>query len=283
LAKAHHPDLNPGDAAAAERFKTISVANELLSDPKTRARFDAGEIDAAGQERAPRTTYRDYAESESGHRYGPGGPGSAEWSNADFSDIFGSIFGEGGGRGGGTKSRGRDALFSLSADFLAALNGATQRLTLPSGAVLDVKIPPGTTDGQVLRIRGQGDVARNGGPPGDALIEVHVGEHAFFKRDGRDVRLDLPVTLGEAVLGGPVQVPTPGGPVRMRIPAHSDTGVVLRLRGRGAPAHGDQGAGDLYATLRVVIGPPDPALETFLAGWARDVAFEPRKAMEVRP
>jgi len=160
------------------------------------------------------------------------------------------------------------------------VTGATRRLTLPDGRTLDVKLPPGTLDGQVLRLRGQGGGGWNGGSSGDALVEITIAPHRFFTRDGNDIRLDLPVTLTEAILGGPVEVPTPSGPVRMHIPAGSDTGTRLRLRRRGVPAHAGQDAGDLYAALRVVVGKPDAALEAFLKDWKPEDPVSPRQAME---
>jgi len=280
LAKQHHPDLNPGNAQAEERFKAISAANELLSDPEKRGQFDRGEIDATGQARAPRPSYRDYAEGEPGRRYGPAGSQAREWSAADLDDIFGDLFNEGLRPGPRPPMRGRDEHYALTTDFLDAVNGATRRLTLPDGRILDVKIPPGTADGQVLRLRGQGGASPNGGTNGDALIGIHVTPHRFFSRDGQNIRLELPVSLREAVLGGPIEVPTPGGPVRMRIPPHSDSGTELRLRCRGVPAHGDQVAGDLYARLRLVVGPPDAALEAFLRDWKPEHPTDPRRAME---
>jgi DnaJ-class molecular chaperone len=280
LAKQHHPDLNPGNAKAEAQFKEVSAANELLSDPDKRARFDRGEIDAEGQEQAPRQTYRDYADSEPGRRYGHAGPASGGWSQEDLSDLFGGMFNQGRRDGAGSPIRGEDEHYTLTTPFLDAVLGATQRLTLPDGRTLDVKIPPGTTDGQVLRLRSQGGAGWNSGPAGDALIEIRVAPHAYFTRDGQDIRLDLPVSLQEAVLGGPVEVRTPAGPVRMRIPPHADSGTELRLRGRGVPAHGGMPAGDLYATLRVVVGKPDAALEEFLRNWKPEQPANPRQAME---
>ena len=169
---------------------------------------------------------------------------------------------------------------ALVASFLDAVNGATRRLTLPDGRTLDLKIPPGIANGHTLRLRGQGGDGSEGGGNGDALIEIDVSSHAFYRRDGSDIRLMLPVSLREAVLDGPVEVPTPGGPVRMRIPAASDSGTELRLRGRGVPAQGGQPAGDLYATLRVMLGTPDPALIAFLQGWTPEHPDDPRRAME---
>jgi DnaJ-class molecular chaperone len=280
LAKQHHPDLNPGNAKAEERFKVVSAANELLSDPERRGQFDRGEIDAAGHERAARPSYRDYAEGEPGRRYGPAGPQSPGWSPEDLEAMFGSMFGEDFRPGGQTQRRGGDERYSLTTEFLEAINGATRRLTLPEGRTLDVKIPPGMADGEVLRLRGQGGKGSNGGADGDALIEIHIAPHRFFRRDGQDIRLELPVSLSEAVLGGSIDVPTPGGIVRMRVPPHSDSGTELRLRGRGVPAHGGLAKGDMYATLQVVLGTPDAALEDFLRNWKPEHLVDPRRTME---
>ncbi|MDR3373094.1 MAG: J domain-containing protein [Ancalomicrobiaceae bacterium] len=271
LAKQHHPDLNPGNSAAEARFKAISAANSLLSDVETRGKFDRGEIDASGQERRPQPNYRDFADADTGRRYSRSGANPRDWSDDSFDDIFGSMFHE---SDGARRMGGQDHLFSITIDFLEAVNGATKRLGLPDGADFDVKIPAGTDDGQVLRLRGKG------GAPGDALIEVHVAPHAVFHRDGQDIRLDLPVSFAEAVLGGSVEVPTPAGPVRMKVPPHSDTATKLRLRGRGVPAHGGRSAGDLIATLRLVFGPTDAALEAFLRDWAPDHPNNPRQTME---
>jgi DnaJ-class molecular chaperone len=282
LAKQLHPDLNPGNATAEERFKAVSAANALLSDPVARGKFDRGEIDAEGHERRPQDgtrgpSYREYAEAETGRRYA--------WREEDLSDLFSSVFGEGGfdeARSSGAKRarRGHNEHYTLTIEFLDAVNGAVPRLTLPDGRVLDVKIPPGTVDGQTLRLRGQGGRGTNSGPNGDALIDIQVKPHRFFTRDDQDIRLDLPVSLSEAVLGGPVEVPTPQGKVRMHVPKHSDSGTKLRLRGRGVAAHGKVAAGDLYATLRVAIGKPDTALEEFLRSWKPEPAPDPRRTME---
>lgn len=277
LAKRYHPDLNPGNADAEARFKVIAAANELLSDPDKRARFDNGEIDAAGQERARPPPYEHYASGQEGRRYGHASPQPEAWSAGDFGDIFGSMFG--GDRHPAGPRRGADQRYTLVAGFLDAVNGATRRLTLPDGRILDVKIPPGTSGGHTLRLRGQGGIGSDSGGNGDALIEIEVSSHPFFRRDGADIRLVLPVSLQEAVLGGLVEVPTPGGPVRMRIPASSDSGTELRLRGRGVPAVAGQPAGDLYATLRIAIGTPDKALIAFLQDWTPDQITDPRRTM----
>ena len=282
LAKKHHPDLNPGNAKAEETFKTVSVANDLLSDPDKRARFDRGEIDQSGQERPRQPSYRNYAEGDPGRRYSRAGESAEGWNADDLGEIFGSMFNEQNRASEQAPRRGRDEHYTLKTAFLDAINGATRRLTLPDGRTLDVVIPPGTSEGQTLRLRGQGGQGHNGGPAGDALIEIKVASHRHFKRDGRDIRLDLPVSLREAVLGAAIEVPTPGGHVRMQIPPASDNGAALRLRGRGVPAHAGSPAGDLYATLRVVLGKPDPALEEFLSNWTPEHPIDPRKTMEER-
>jgi DnaJ-class molecular chaperone len=283
LAKKHHPDLNPGNAEAEARFKEITAANDLLSDPDKRARYDRGEIDETGAERPPRQYYRDFAEGAGGARYRPQESMHAE----DVEDLFASFFGgRGGGPGGagaGTRfrARGMDRAYSLTIDFLEAVNGTKTRITLPEGESLDVTIPPGLADGQVLRLRGKGTPGLGeDAPPGDALVEVHVRPHPHFRRVGDDIHLDLPISLAEAVLGAKIAVPTIAGPVSMTVPAQSDTGKVLRLRGRGVPAHGQRPAGDEYVTLRVTVGPdPDGALAAFLKDWAPRQGFDPRAAM----
>jgi DnaJ-class molecular chaperone len=279
LAKVHHPDLNPGNAVAEEKFKSVSAANELLSDPEKRARFDRGELDAAGQERPSGAGYRQHAESTAGQRYRYRDPGIDPWNDADFSDLFGTMFNQSQRTSNGPR-QGEDQRYTLTAAFLDAVNGATRRLTLPDGRTLDVRIPPGTSQGQVLRLRGQGSAGAAGAPAGDALIEIDIAPHRFFERRGNDISLVLPVTMAEATLGASVRVPTPTGPVMLRIPPHSDSGAALRLRGRGVPKHPGGAAGDLHATLRIVVGPPDPALEAFLKTWTPAQTFNPRTEME---
>jgi DnaJ-class molecular chaperone len=280
LAKKHHPDLNPGDKKGEEFFKKLAGANSLVSDPDKRGRFDRGEIDAAGQERAAQPSYRDHAQGDPGQRYSRAGGSGQGWDGDDFSDIFGTMFNQGRQRGASYQARGQDERYSLTTEFLDAINGVTRRLTLPDGRTLDVKIPAGTLDGLIMRLKGQGGHGLNDGPAGDALIEIHVLPHAFFERDGQDIRLVLPVSLAEAVLGGAIEVRTPKGSVSMRIPAGSDSGTELRLRGRGVPTTKNHAAGDLYVTLRVFVGPPDQALTDFLREWTPTTPFRPRSAME---
>jgi DnaJ-class molecular chaperone len=176
--------------------------------------------------------------------------------------------------------RGQDTLYRLEVGFLDAVNGGTSRVILPDGSSLDVTIPAGLRDGQVLRLRGKGGPGLGGGPAGDALVEVSVKPHPHFTRDGDNIRLDLPISLTEAVLGGKVDVPTPTGAVRMAVPKGSNTGSVLRLKGKGVP-RADGGRGDEYVTLRIVLPEtPDPALETFVAGWDAGKTQNPRRHLE---
>jgi DnaJ-class molecular chaperone len=273
LAKKLHPDLNPGNKRAEEQFKEASAAYDLLSDADKRARFDRGEIDASGAERPQRRYYRDFAE-------GGGSPYSNDAGFADFAasdDILSQIFG-GEGRFN-MRMRGADVHYGLELDFLDAINGGKRQITLPDGSVLDVNIPPGTRDGQILRLRGKGRPGNRGGPPGDALIEIHVRPHRIFVRKGDDIHIDLPISLSEAVLGGKVRVPTPSGPVTMTVPRWSNTGTVLRLKEKGVPRV-EGSRGDEFVTLRVMLPEkPDPELEKFVANWRG--AYSPRQAMEI--
>jgi DnaJ-class molecular chaperone len=279
LAKQFHPDLNPGKPEAEERFKAVSAAYDLLSDPEKRARYDRGEIDESGAER-PRTYYRSYAEGAAGRKYQPEG----EMDLGDLEDLF-AAFGSGRGRrqrgGEGFKARGGDRHYTLTVDFVEAATGGKQRLSLAPEEWLDVTIPAGITDGQVLRLRGKGGPGFGGGPAGDALIEVHIAPHPLFRREGDDIRIDLPVSLAEVVLGGRVPVPTITGPVTMTIPKGSDTGSQLRLRGKGIQRKGNPG--DQYVTLKVVVGQAsDPELAEFLEKWAPRHPFNPREGVSAR-
>lgn len=275
LAKKHHPDLNPGDAKAEALFKEITAANEILGDEDKRARFDRGEIDINGVEQAPRYHY---SRAGAGDAAGGFHDEAAFADIGGFEDLFASFMSR---RGGGQefRSRGSDLQFSMEVDFLEAVNGSTKTVTLPDGKALDVKIPAGMRDGQTLRLRGKGSPGFGSGTAGDALIEVRVKPHRFFTRDGDDIRLDLPVTIAEAVLGGKVKVPTPTGSVQVALKPHSDSGTVLRLRGKGVPKrHG--GHGDMLVTLRIVLPQtPDPDLTAFLEGWSGRNATDPRKHM----
>jgi DnaJ-class molecular chaperone len=271
LAKKHHPDLNPGKSEAEDKFKGISAAYGLLSDTEKRGRFDRGEIDAAGNERQPeRPFYRSYGDSAGRAKY----RAEEAFGPDDWEGIFGQAFGERVKRGS-TKARGSDVRYALTVEFLEAATGAKRRVNLPDGRTLDVTIPAGLEDGQVLRLRGQGMAGPGGGPAGDALIEVSVASHGFFRREGNDLILDLPVSLGEAVLGARVPVPTIKGPVFLTIPPNSNTGTRLRLKERGIAG------GHQFVDLKIVL-PPDvePELAEFLKSWNPKHPFDPRKALE---
>jgi DnaJ-class molecular chaperone len=274
LAKKFHPDLNPGDKSAEDKFKDVSAAYDLLGDPEKRGRFDRGEIDAQGVEKPQRRYYRDFADR------GETGPFTSDQGFADFNDadILSEIFGR---RGANMKMRGGDVRYHLTVDFLSAVNGAKPQLALPDGSDITVTIPPGTRDGQVLRLKGKGRPGYNGGEPGDALIEIEVRPHPVFTRDNDDIRIELPVSLSEAVLGGKVKAPTPTGAVMLTVPKGANTGTVLRLKGKGV-AKAQGGHGDQYVTLKVVLPEkPDPELEEFITRWSKSKAYDPRRTMEV--
>ena len=273
LAKKLHPDLNPGNKKAEEQFKEVSSAYDLLSDPEKRARFDRGEIDATGAERPRQRFYRDFADTD--HAYADAS-GFEDFAAGD--DIIAEILRR--QAQARANAPGADLHFRLAVDFLDAVNGATLRLTVPNSETLEVKIPPGVEDGQVLRLRGKGAPGRGTGKPGDALVEIAVNPHRFFTREGDDIHLELPITLTEAVLGGEVPVPTPTGTVMMRVPKNSNAGATLRLRGKGVH-RASGGHGDELVRLKVMLPPgPDPELETFVSGWVTGRAHDPRRGMQ---
>jgi DnaJ-class molecular chaperone len=275
LAKRHHPDLHPGDAKAAERFQELNNANDLLSDPERRARFDRGEIDAEGHEVPPRGPfYRDFHGGAGGERYSGTQQGEAGFTEDDIAAFFSRHF-NARGPGGSMQAPGADLHYALTLGFLEAANGTSRRVLLPDGRALDVKIPAGIEDGHTIRLKGQGRPGQGGGPPGDALIEVAVAPHPFLRRAGDDVIIDLPVTLKEAVLGASVSVPTIKGHVKLTIPPGSGEGTRLRLRGRGIRQ------GHQFVQLKVAVPPGDePALAEFLRGWTPASPFDPRAGME---
>ncbi|GIK50824.1 MAG: molecular chaperone DnaJ [Alphaproteobacteria bacterium] len=270
LAKELHPDVRPGDKAAEERFKKATAAFNLLSDPTTKARFDRGEIDADGNERmAFGSRPRQGARAHAGAGAGPG-PGADAF---DLGDIFSDLFGPGFGSSRSyTRMRGRDIRFTLEVDFLDAVNGARKRISLAEGRTLDVAIPAGVETGQVLRLKNQGGPGVQGGPAGDALVELNVKPHPFFRREGQDIHMDLNISLTEAVEGGKIQAPTPTGPVTLTIPAGSNTGKVLRLKGKGVSGQGDQ-----FVRLQVVLPEiPDEELKRFVKKWPKRDYTPPR-------
>jgi DnaJ-class molecular chaperone len=272
LAKKLHPDLNPGDAEAEEKFKEIAGAYDVVGDAEKRKRFDSGEIDAAGAERPRQSYYRDYASSEDNHPYS---------NNSGFADFMDSEdgFAELLRRSARAQAnrRGHDIEYRLPIEFVESIAGTNKRLTLPDGGTLDVTIPPGIVEGQVLRLRGKGAPGSGEGGFGDALIEVEIKADPSFKRQGDDIYLELPITLTEAVLGARIRVPTPTGAVTMAVPKGSNTGSVLRLRGKGAPRHAG-GCGDQFVKLKVMLPKePDPELEAFVSGWGNGKTYNPRE------
>ena len=276
LAKKLHPDLNPGDAAAEERFKQVSGAYSLLSDEDKRRRFDAGEIDASGAERPQQQYYRDFAGRPGTDGRYENRAGFADFAQAD--DIIAELFRQQAERA--RRAPGADLHYRLAVDFLDAVNGATRRLSLPQGGSIDVTIPPGVKEGQVLRLRGKGAPSPGEGPPGDALVEIAVNPHRFFTRQGDDIHLELPVTIKEAVLGARVRVPTPTGTVMLAVPKGSDNGAVLRLKGKGVAKRGG-GHGDELVRLKLMLpSEPDAELEAFLSGWEPAPDDDPRRNLQ---
>jgi DnaJ-class molecular chaperone len=274
LAKKLHPDLNPGNREAEERFKEVAGAYDILSDKDKRRRYDDGEIDATGAERPQQRFYKDYA-SQSESPYA----NSAGFSDfAESDDILAEFLKQ--QAHARANARGPDLSYRLSVSFLDAVNGATVRLNLPEGGTLDVRIPPGIVDGQVLRLRGKGGAGRGHGKAGDALVEISIEPHRFFTRQGDEIHVQIPVTLTEAVLGGRINVPTAAGPVTMTVPKNSNTGTVLRLKGKGVSRPGG-GSGDQFVKLEVMLPPrPDTALETFLSSWEAGKLYDPRQDMQ---
>ncbi|MEZ5818360.1 MAG: J domain-containing protein [Hyphomicrobiaceae bacterium] len=268
LAKELHPDVNPDNPEAAERFKRVTAAYEIIGDPERRQAFDRGEIDASGE---PRRSYH----GASAGRGSPGGPGGPDFG---FSDIFSDLFGQRGprGPGAGFSLRGQDMRYTLDVDFMEAVLGTKKRVTMPEGGQLDLNVPEGVTDGQVLRLKGKGGPGIRGGEPGDALVEVRVKPHPYFKRQGDDILVDIPITIDEAVLGGKIEVPTAAGRVTLTLPKGASSGRAFRLKGKGArnPATGTYG--DQIVTVRITLPPKiDESLEYFLAEWRKKNTYDP--------
>ncbi len=256
LAKELHPDTNK-DKAAAERFSRVTAAYDLLSDKDKRARFDRGEIDGDGNPAAP-------------FGFGGGGGGGGfrpQSGGADFGDIFEGLFGGRAGGGFGSRQappqKGANAAYRLSVTFEDAAAGRPQRITLGDGKTIDLKLPNGVENGTQMRLSGKGEPGPAG--HGDAIVTIQIGNHPFYRRDGDAVRLDLPVTLAEAVLGGLVRVPTVDGPVMLNVPAGSSSGQTLRLKGKGFT--GKTGTrGDQLVTLEIAL----PANDAALTAWAEE-------------
>lgn len=267
LAKDLHPDKNPGDAAAEERFKRVTAAFDLLGDPEKKAKFDRGEIDADGREQ-----FRGFAGGRGPGGFGQGGS-RTQFEDIDLEELFGGVFGGGGQRGPAGSRRGQDVRATLEIGLEDSIAGTTRRIQFSDGRMLDVAIPKGAADGQVIRLRGQGAPGR-GGEAGDALIELKIAAHPVWKREGADLSMDLAVSVPDAVLGGKVPVRTPEGTVSLTVPAGSNSGRVMRLKGRGAWAGG--GRGDLLVRLMVSLpDEPDQALIAFAEDWRAKRPYRP--------
>jgi DnaJ-class molecular chaperone len=267
LAKEFHPDLNPANRVAAEaRIKTVNAAFAILGDAEKRRQYDAGLIDGNGDPR--QRTQRTYA--------GAGRPG-ASGDDFGFGDIFSDLFGRGrGGHTGAAGLRGPDVRYTLEVDFLEAANGARKRVTMPGGAALDLTVPEGVTDGQVLRLKGKGGEGPRGGEAGDALVEIKVRPHAEFRRTGDDIHLTVPVTIDEAVLGGKIEVATIHGRVALTIPKGTSSGRAFRMKGRGVRPAPGQAPGDQIVTIAIVMPDEiDDKLSYFMTEWRRDHAYDP--------
>lgn len=272
LARTLHPDLNPNNPRAEEQFKEATAAYDLLSDATKRKRYDRGEINADGQERM---RPRGRPGGGPGARGGAGAAGGGRaWSfdsmfgdDDIFSDIFARASKGPGGRQHTAPRKGPDANYRLHVSFEEAALGTSRTVSLTNGKRLTVKVPAGTDDGTVLRLKGQGGPGTGGGPDGDALVEIKVKPHPVLKREGTAVVAEIPITLHEAVLGGKIEVPTVGGKVRLTVPKGSNGGTTLRLPGKGIPSP-DGSAGDQLVRLRLVLeDPSDPKLESFAKKW----------------
>ncbi len=288
LAKELHPDLHPSDAAAAERFKRVSAAYDILGDPPKRRQFDCGEIDGTGE---PRRGFRSAYASANGASTGGGFGGPGGFSTI-FEDIFNAHRGTHGttaGRGphthtGGTRPngpgsfarRGQDVRYTLEVDFVEAVTGVKKRVTMPEGGVLDLTVPEGVNDGQVLRLRGKGGNGLLGGEAGDALVEIKVRPHQRFRREGDDIHCEIPITLDEAVLGGRIEVSTLSGRVNLTLPKGTTSGRMFRLKGKGVrnPRSGE--TGDQIVSVRIVMPTEvDDELAYFFSQWKHKRSYDP--------
>jgi DnaJ-class molecular chaperone len=277
LARKFHPDLHPGDKEAETKFKDISAANDLLKDKEKRRRFDAGEIDASGAERPQERFYRDFAD-------GPAHTSHAAQdgfnNNEELEEFLAKAF-AGRGQQRTFRARGQDVSYELPVAFLDAANGATHTITLPEGKTLQVTVPEGAEDRQMLRLKEQGMPGYGGGPPGDAYVELHIQPHPFFRRKDDNIHVEVPVTLKEAMLGGRIEVPTIGQPVTVAVPKGSNTGTTLRLRERGIRNRKTGQRGHQLITLKVVLPTAEePELVEFLETWQPKNEQSPRREIE---
>ncbi len=276
LAKKYHPDLNPGDKEAAQKFSDATTAYDLLSDKEKRAAYDRGEIDMEGHPQYQQQYYKDFAEGPEGNRYYHFSTGDGRFDPEDIEDIFGSFFSGGmAGRKAGFKRQAADAYYAIEIDFIEAVRGGKKRVTMPDGRTLDIAIPAGIEDGQKLRLKGQGGQGSVHTPAGDAYVEIHIRPHRLFIRKGKDIHIEIPIAIHESAMGGKIKVPTIHGPVETSVPKGASTGTTLRLKGKGIKG------GDQYIKLRLVMPETvDKELEETLRKWADKHAYNPRKHME---
>lgn len=257
LAKELHPDVNPGDTIVEQRFKEVTAAYDMLSNDEKRAQFDRGEINPDGSPRMDRSFHRGYQ-----------GAGAA-----DFEDIVADLFGR---RRRPQQSKGKSVTYSIRVPFLEATRGGVQRLRLHDGKTVEVNVPPATSDGDSLRLKGKGMPGAGGGPNGDAFVEIQVDPHPHFVREGLDIRIDVPITLTEAVLGAKVNVPTIKGTVAVSVPAGSSSGRVLRLKGRGLSKSGQ--VGDEFVRLLIHLPEKmDSKLKDFVRSWTKQGDYDVRE------
>ena len=276
LARKFHPDLHPDDKEAEGKFKDISAANDLLKDKERRRRFDAGEIDASGAERPQEPFYRDFADRPAPHAAQDGFA-----NNEELQEFLARAFAGGERQSQGRfRARGQDVSYVLPVRFLEVANGAGRTITLPEGKTMQVTIPEGAEDRQMLRLKEQGMPGFGGGPPGDAYVELHVEPHPFFHRKDDNIHVEIPVTLKEAVLGERIEVPTIGGPVTVTVPRGSNTGTTLRLRDRGIRNRKSGLRGHQMINLKVVLpAVEEPELVAFLETWQPTTQQDLRKEM----
>ena len=280
LAKKYHPDQSK-EPRAKERFSEIGSAYEILGDQTKRAAFDRGEIDADGKPRAPQFEGFGHGRHPGaggfGFEWGPGGFGAG--SGTIDQDILSELFGGGGRRGRARPQagKGEDVSVSIAVPLTTIASGGSVRVALPTGRTLDVTVPAGIEDGKSIRLRGQGHAGAHGGPPGDVLVTVRYAPHPTFRVEGRDLRVDLPVTLYDAVLGGKVRVPTLTGEVELAVAPGASGGRVMRLRGKGLPSAEGAGVGDLLATVRIVLPQAeDKELAELMRTWRDSKPYDPR-------
>jgi DnaJ-class molecular chaperone len=273
LVKELHPDVNPS-REAHERFKKVAAANDILGDPEKRRQFDRGEIDANGERR------RQWSHQSAGT--GPFGRTTRQGQDEPFgfNDVFEGIFanmrGAGEGPRAGFSARGRDVRYTLEVDFTESIEGTKKRVTMPEGGVIDIAVPQGVSDGQVLRLRGKGGPGVAGAEPGDALVEIRVRPHPFFRREGDNILCELPITLDEAVLGDRIEIPTVSGRVQLTIPKGTSSGQVLKLKGKGVRNPTTLALGDQLVSIKIVMPDKiDDALAFFFNEWRLKYKYDP--------